>query len=88
MADLAITFARSARKDLERLAPNIADRILEKVAGLAVNPRPPAASKLKGDQGLWRLRVGDYRVVYTIDDARQTLDVSHVRHRREVYRDL
>ncbi len=88
MADFSITFARSARKDLERLVPNIADRILDKVAGLATNPRPPTASKLKGDQGLWRLRVGDYRVVYAMDDKRQTLDVSHVRHRREVYRDL
>jgi len=88
MADYAITFARSARKDLEQLAPNIADRILDKIAGLAANPRPPAAAKLKGNLGLWRLRVSDYRVIYTIENARQSLDVSHVRHRREVYRDL
>lgn len=88
MAEFSITFARSARKDLERLAPEIADRILDKLEGLAVNPRPPAASKLKGNQGLWRLRVGDYRVVYSLNDERQSVDVSHVRHRREIYRGL
>ena len=88
MGELAITFARFARKDLERLDPQVADRVLDRITQLTVNPRPAAASKLKGNLGLWRLRVGDYRVVYSIDDARQLIDVSHVRHRREVYRDL
>lgn len=88
MAEFTIAFARSARKDLERLAPDIADRIVDKIAELATHPRPAAASKLKGNQGLWRLRVGDYRVVYSVDDAQQALDVNHIRHRREVYRDL
>jgi mRNA interferase RelE/StbE len=52
---------------------------------LAVNPRPPGVRKLKGGSGLWRLRVGDYRVIFEIDDARRLVDVSHIRHRREAY---
>ena len=88
MADYTITFARSARKELENLPANIADRILEKIELLATNPRPPGTIKLHGQKNLWRLRVGDYRAVYSIDDFSRTVDVSVVRHRREVYRDL
>ncbi|MGH7950668.1 MAG: type II toxin-antitoxin system RelE family toxin [Limisphaerales bacterium] len=88
MADYTITFARSARKELENLPANIADRILEKIESLAENPRLPNTIKLHGQKNLWRMRVGDYRVVYSIDDFSKTVDVSIVRHRREVYRDL
>ena len=63
MADYTITFARSARKELERLPGELAARLLEKVGALARNPRPGGTSKLRGQKQLWRLRVGDYRVV-------------------------
>ena len=88
MGDYFISFARSARKELERLPGDIADRILAKVEVLAGNPRPPGVIKLHGQKNLWRLRIGDYRVVYSIDDFSKTIDVSVVRHRRDVYRDL
>jgi mRNA interferase RelE/StbE len=88
MADYTITFARSARKELENLPADIADRILRKVETLAPNPRLPGIIKLQGSKNLWRLRVGDYRVVYSINDFSRTVDVSVVRHRRDVYRDL
>ena len=88
MADYTVTFARSARTELEQLSNPIAVRILEKVEALSRNPRPPGTIKLPGQRNLWRLRVGDYRVVYAINDAAGTVDVSIVRHRREVYRDL
>ena len=52
------------------------------------NPRPVRAIKLQGNRNLWRLRVGDYRVLYSIDDSARLVDVSAVRHRRDVYRDL
>jgi len=64
MADYRITFARSARKELERLPAGLVERILEKIEALSDNPRPAGVTKLKGQKGLWRLRVGDYRVVY------------------------
>jgi len=88
MADYTITFARSARKELENLPANIADRILRKIEALAVNPRLPGVIKLQGRRNFWRLRVGDYRVVYSINDFSRTIDVAVVRHRRDVYRDL
>jgi mRNA interferase RelE/StbE len=50
-------------------------------------PRPAGCKKLKGGQNLWRIRVGDYRVVYWLDDSRAVIDVVAVRHRSEAYRD-
>ena len=63
-------------------------RLVEKACTLADNPRPPGAVKLVGASGLWRVRVGDYRVVYLVDDQNRTIDVRIVAHRREVYREL
>lgn len=88
MADYTVTFARSARKELEQLPDEIAGRILERTENLAAQPRPSGVVKLVGGKNLWRIRVGDYRVVYAIDDAQRLVDVSIIRHRREVYRGL
>lgn len=86
MADYTITFARSARKQLERLDSVWVQRIFPAIESLATNPRPSGCKKLKGYQNLWRIRVGDYRVVYSIDDHARLIDVSAVRHRSDVYR--
>jgi len=86
MADYAVTFARSARRELEGLVPSLAMRILSKIEGLAQDPRPHGARKVHGPQTLWRIRVGDYRVVYSINDPDRIVDVVKVRHRREAYR--
>ena len=88
MADYAISFARSARKELEHLSGELAERILAKIETLAENPRPVGVIKLHGQKNLWRMRVGDYRVVYSIDDFSKMIDVSVIRHRRDVYRDM
>ena len=88
MADYAITFARSARKELEDLPADIAGRVLGRIEVLAGNPRLPGVIKLQGSRNLWRLRVGDYSVVYSINDFSRTDDVAVVRHRRDVYRNL
>ncbi len=88
MADYRLTFARSARKELENLPTSLVVRLLARIEALSVNPRPGGVVKLRGESNLWRLRVGDYRVVYSIDDDARLVDVSIVRHRREVYREL
>jgi len=85
MADYAITFARSARKELERLSDALVQRIFPKIEALAKEPRPSGCLKLTGEENLWRIRVGDYRVIYTIDDKNRHVDVVAVRHRREAY---
>jgi mRNA interferase RelE/StbE len=88
MAEFSISFARSARKDLEHLPDSVVDRILDKIENLSLEPRPPGCAKLQGSNSLWRIRVGDYRVVYRIDESNQIIDISLIRHRRDVYRDL
>ena len=61
-------------------------RIIRVLEALADNPRPHGCTKLEGASRLWRLRVGNYRVVYEIDDTARTVDVTIIRHRREAYR--
>ncbi len=72
-------------KELDALDQTIFKRIDRKINGLADEPRPAGGKKLQGSKDLWRVRVGDYRVIYSINDARQVLDVMRVAHRRDVY---
>ena len=83
-----VVFARSARKELESLDHIIALRILRKIEDLPLNPRPVGCKKLAGQNSLWRIRIGDYRVVYSIDDGRRLVDISIIRHRSKVYKDI
>ena len=62
------------------------DRVIAAIKILATNPRPPGCRKLAGSKLDWRIRVGDYRVVYEIADQIRVVRVHRVRHRREVYR--
>jgi mRNA interferase RelE/StbE len=86
MADYAITFARSARRELERLDASVVRRVISKIESLAQNPRASGSRKLQGEQNLWRIRIGDYRVVYSVDDRQRIVDIVRIRHRREAYR--
>jgi mRNA interferase RelE/StbE len=76
-----------AERDLRRLAPAILRRVDARLRSLADQPRPPGVRHLQGSP-FWRLRVGDYRVIYTIDDAQQVVTIARVRHRGDVYRGL
>lgn len=86
MPPYAITFARSSRRELEALPRELAARLLARIEALALEPRPHGCKKLHGSNPLWRLRVGDYRVVYAINDKELNVDVVMIRHRSEVYR--
>ena len=86
MAEYAIVFARSARKELQALDHAIATRIIKRIEALAMEPRPSGVKKLEGAPVLWRIRVGDWRVVYRISDRERLIDIIAVRHRREAYR--
>jgi mRNA interferase RelE/StbE len=81
-----VLLERGAEKDLNRLAPEAFQRIVESIRGLKNAPRPPGAKKLSGSPGGWRIRVGEYRVIYEIDDRSKCVRILRVRHRREVYR--
>ena len=80
-----VEIKRSAEKDMDRLPENIHKRISEKILALETNPRPPGIRKLQGGEG-YRLRIGDYRVLYTVDDQTRHVFVYSVAHRREAYR--
>ena len=86
MTSYAITFARSARKELEALNRPLIARILKRIEALAEDPRPPGCRKLVGQANLWRVRIGDYRVIYEIDDGKKLVDINAIRHRSEAYR--
>jgi mRNA interferase RelE/StbE len=75
-----------ALKELARLQPDIGRRVLSAIESLASNPRPVQSHKLRESQSSFRLRDGDYRVLYQIDDDVKYVIVFKVGHRREVYR--
>ena len=69
------------------LPSKVVARIMPRLEHLAGAPRPPGCKKLKGGDNEWRIRVGDYRIVYEVDDAAKTVDVlTRIAHRREVYK--
>ncbi|WP_309734149.1 type II toxin-antitoxin system RelE/ParE family toxin [Chamaesiphon sp. OTE_75_metabat_556] len=88
MESYEIEFQPSVRKDFLKLSPDNASRILPRIEELATDPFPPQSIKLKGSDRLYRIRVGDYRIVYEVDVDTFRILIYHVRHRREVYRDL
>jgi mRNA interferase RelE/StbE len=61
-------------------------RIVPQLENLASDPRPSGCKKMQGGDREWRIRVGDYRVVYTVDDARLLVEVTRIRHRSDVYK--
>ena len=87
MNEYQIKFKSSAAKEFIKLPSHIKERIREAVNQLTENPRPSGVVKLKGDERLFRIRIGDYRIVYEIDDSAKLVRVTRVRHRKDVYRD-
>jgi mRNA interferase RelE/StbE len=81
-----VLIERTAERDLQSLPSNILNRIAPRIKALAEDPRPSGCHKLTGSRNDWRIRIGDYRVVYEIDDKRKQVRIFRVRHRREVYR--
>lgn len=85
MASYKLLIKPSAAKELEALPRKDRSRIVARIEGLAGNPRPPGSEKLSGEEK-YRLRQGDYRILYTIQDADATVTIVKIGHRREVYR--
>ena len=85
MAEYGIQIARPAEKEIQNLPRFLLQRVSQKIDQLAFNPRPAGCVKLQAARNRWRVRVGDYRIVYAIDDSQRLVDVIAVRHRREVY---
>jgi len=81
-----VELKRSARKALVALQPATRSRLAERIDALAEDPRPSGARKLAGSDILYRVRVGDYQIVYEIHDNRLVIIVIKIGHRRQIYR--
>ena len=87
MAGYRLLLKPSAAKEIEGVgAKRDLQRIVRRIQDLAKDPRPPGCEKLAGGSALFRIRQGHYRIIYAVDDARRTVDIIKVGHRREVYR--
>jgi mRNA interferase RelE/StbE len=82
----AVLLEAAAERSLRRLDPSIFPRVVQALRLLATDPRPHGCRKLTGSDCDWRVRVGDFRIVYEIDDRRREVRVMRIRHRREAYR--
>jgi mRNA interferase RelE/StbE len=79
-----ITISKTAQKQLDKLQDNIANRLIEAIYNLAEDPRPTGCKKLKGRDG-YRVREGDYRIIYNIFDNILLIDVIALGHRKDIY---
>jgi len=86
VASCKVEVKKSALKDLEKLDKHYISKIFQKIESLSENPRPVQSLKLKGSRDSYRLRVGDFRIIYQIDDPTKTVTVFGIGHRKEVYR--
>ena len=80
-----VSFAATAKKELRDLPSDAIGRVLPRIRELAGNPRPAGCKKLHGYKDRWRIRVGNYRVVYAIDDRQRSVDVTRIAHRKDAY---
>jgi mRNA interferase RelE/StbE len=83
--DNIINITSRAERELKRLDRPIQNRVVTALLALIKEPRPPGCIKVKTAERLWRIRVGDWRVGYEIDDASQTVTIITIGHRREFY---
>jgi mRNA interferase RelE/StbE len=81
-----IEWKKSTQKDLRKLPANVAERIVEAVENLSDNPFPQGIEKLSGSQHAYRIRIGDYRVIFEVVRESKLVEVQRVRHRKDVYR--
>ena len=81
-----LRFSPRANKEFQKLPFIIASRITKTISDLQTNPRPPSCIKLTGSESEYRIRVGDYRILYEISDSEKTITIYRIRHRSEAYR--
>lgn len=81
-----LEFSKRAEQEFSALPRQIQQRLQPRIDGLAVDPRPPGVKKLAGTDNQYRLRVGDYRIVYELQDQILLVILLRIGHRREIYR--
>ncbi len=81
-----VIIENKAQKEFLKLSPPHDSFVKKGIDGLEKNPRPQGVKKLAGTKDGYRVRIGDYRILYTIDDKKKIVTIYRIRHRREVYR--
>jgi mRNA interferase RelE/StbE len=84
--DYQVEIAPAAQRQIKKLPQPIQERILQRLERLAIDPRSEGVVKLSGAEDLYRIRVGDYRIIYAIEDQALLVLIVKVGHRRDVYR--
>lgn len=87
MEQYTVEIERTAAKAITKMQSALAQRIVTAIEALAEDPRPHGCVKLSGLSDAYRLRIGDYRIVYLVEDAIRVVTVTRVAHRREVYKE-
>ena len=88
MKKYSVVLTRSAEKSLTRLPNTITKSIIALLEALQNNPRPAGCKKLKGYKNLWRIRIGEYRIIYAIEEVILLVDVREIGHRKDIYDQL
>ena len=90
MSVYTVEFTRKARRQFAKLAKDVQQRIVDRATGLETNPLPEGRVKIrgvkKGQPARWRIRVGNFRVVYTINEDKKLVEIVEVQDRKDVYR--
>ena len=81
----AVQFSPRAQRDLRSLPAQVVQRVLPRIETLTGEPRPAGAKKLSGDHDVWRIRIGDYCILYAINDDIRIVEVRKVGHRKDIY---
>jgi mRNA interferase RelE/StbE len=80
-----IRITKRANKEIQDLSGELAKRVFKTIYGLSAEPRPSGCKKLKGSENEYRLRIGDYRILYLVEDSIKIVEIFKVGHRRNVY---
>lgn len=88
MKRYSVVVSVTAEKELIRLPARMIEKIITVLKSLEENPRPPGSKKLKGQKNLWRVRIGDYRIIYAIEEVILLIDVRAIGHRKDIYNKL
>jgi mRNA interferase RelE/StbE len=83
-----LAFKTSIEKDIKKISPTYHSSIYDKINNLSETPRPAGSVKLTGSDNLYRIRSGNYRIVYDINDRLKKVTIYYIRHRKDIYRDL
>lgn len=83
--DYRVVIKPSAAKEFDKLPVSVAERVAAKIEPLARIPRPAGVKKLEGEPTRWRIRAGDWRIIFAIDDSQRIVDIIYIRHRSKAY---